>query len=214
MEPFNSPNRGNDILSSAKYLKRAGWISFMWPDRLSCAKYIKMLKLSFNDYCVKLRPPPCVLYSINRPLLYNLHWPGFISTHTGLKSHCILRMDTAWSRAAGGDLHWANEFNGVINITLICPRKDLSKSGLCGNLLLRSYEEHSPTVEQVITNTGLIRKGKKLLKTCYWSINTGNTGVILQQDSGSSKYTELTRTCIWAHTLHSPLVKLVKNEQH
>lgn len=52
-------------------------------------------------------------------------------------------MDAGQSRTAGGDLHKANEFNGVINITLICPRKDLSKSSLCGNLLMSFYMKNT-----------------------------------------------------------------------
>ena len=41
MEPFNGPNRGNDILSSDNYLKREKRPPFMW----SVTEYIEMFKL-------------------------------------------------------------------------------------------------------------------------------------------------------------------------
>lgn len=50
-------------------------------------------------------------------------------------------MEWGW----GGIFCEQNEFNDVINVTLICPWEGLSLSGLFGNWFPSSYEEPSPS---------------------------------------------------------------------
>lgn len=138
MEPFNSPNKGNDILSRAstckmgrKYPLFDQSIGLSWAayrDPLMC--WITLLWPEFEHVLIKD-------LHFNTPLLYSLHSLAFNFAQTSLRSLCILRIDLARSQASGGDLHRENELNGVINITLIYPRKDLIS--LACELLLTGF---------------------------------------------------------------------------
>lgn len=126
MEPFNSPNRGNDILSRGCYLKRGGELFNV----VNWASILQHILGCSSVYCslfesVLIKTPSTYALSWKHTFSFHVLWPGCVNT---LKWNAdpIWRMGAAWSRTAKGDFHSTHELTGVINITLICPRKDLS----------------------------------------------------------------------------------------